>query len=225
MIVNIIVVVFIILVINKSHADEDIDFNNYFGFGVGGTFSNIKFQDKYGDNMFAKSAKGINIFVVAMFNDALGVEIGCNVEKKRRNSVMLHSNEYVAGFLNWGDSIVDSEIKQRHSYLGIILNSDINDRWLASTLLGVSMYNIHARYSILWPIFFTGYTATFSKTKPIITARFSVEYKLTSKFVIKTSVAWRNTARVTVKSPDTSLGNLLKLKNSYNAGLGFACYI
>jgi len=175
--------------------------------------------------MFSKDAKGVNVFVVAMFTNTIGMEIGYGIEQKQKKSRIIHSPEYIAGWsiepmLN--NALLKSEIKQQYPYLGIALNSKISDECYASTLLGVSRYNIHAKYSILNPRFVLGYTATFSKTKIVPTVRFSIAYKLANNFAIRTFATWKHTSKVTIKSNDVVDGNLIKLKNLYNAGIGIS---
>ena len=226
---GVIVATLIIFVVNNGYAEGYyITSGHSFYFGVDAFYSDIRFQKNYGSNMFAKSTRGINVFAAAMLNDALGLEMGYEAEEKRHKSVIINPQEYVAGWLTvrFGSTFLKSEIKQRYPYLGIILNSGINDKCSVSTLLGVSRYNISAKYRIVWPEFGSvGYTATFLKTKYIPTARFSIEYKLISYFAIRSFATWRNTYRVKVVSQENKLGKLIKPKDSFNVGLGVVFYI
>jgi len=212
-------------IINNGHANNNVTSRHAFYFGADAIYSSIKFKNNYGNNMFSKDAKGVNVFIVAMFTNTIGMEIGYGIEQKQKKSRIIYSPEYIAGWSItniWNNALLKSEIKQQYPYLGIVLNSKISDKCYASTLFGVSRYNIHAKYNMLEPRFLLGYTVTFSKTKIVPTARFSIAYKLANNFAIRTFATWKHTSKVTIKSNDVVDGNLIKLKDLYNAGIGIS---
>ena len=118
-----------------------------------------------------------------------------------------------------------SELKQRHPYLGLVGNVNINNDFFVQGLLGISVSNIDAKYTLVDSDYGFTDAPTFSKTKPVAMARLSVGYKLTDKFDVRAYTTWRNTSNIKIKSPDTQYGNLIKLKDTFNVGLGVVYHI
>lgn len=210
---------------NIYEDDNDSSDTPYFYFGVNGFYSNLHFKENYGHNMFAKSFVGAGGFFVYMFNNSLGFEFGYPIEKTKRASSVINTNEYIAGkILNvaWNNGLLFSEVKQRHAYIGLMLSSDINEELTLSTLLGIAAYNIHAKYNISKPSLLLDQTFTFAKTKRIPIARLSLEYKINNRYVIRFFTTWKNTRKVHISS-EQNASNVIKLKDSFTSGIGIAC--
>ena len=217
----------IISIASNVYAGEDATNNPSFYLGADVVYSKTGFKGDYGSNIFAKSAPGINIFVGHMFNDNFGAEVGFEIEKKQKKSGNANWGTYVAGW-EVPDPLkcsFKSELKQRHPYLGLVGNVNINNDFFVQGLLGISVSNIDAKYTLVDSDYGFTDAPTFSKTKPVAMARLSVGYKLTDKFDVRAYTTWRNTSNIKIKSPDTQYGNLIKLKDTFNVGLGVVYHI
>ena len=204
--------------------------NPSFYLGADAVYSKTGFKKNYGDNTFAKSAPGINIFVGHMFNDNFGLEVGYEFEKKQKKNGNLNDglNEgvYFVGQPVPADVVLSfkSEIKQRHPYLGLIGNVNINDNFFAQALAGVSVSNINAKCTYVENQYNQSGNLRFSKTKPIAMVRLSIGYKLTDKFDLRAYTTWRNTSRFKVVAEGLKAMSI-KLKDTYNVGLGVVYHI
>jgi len=212
---------------SNVYAESAASYNPSVYLGVDGVYSFMKFKGNNGGNMFAKSAPGVNVFVGGMFNDMFGVEAGFEIEKKEKRDVTLKGGSIIAGWdtsknANALVAAIHSEVKQRHPYVGVIANANINDKCFATALLGVSVSHVNAKYNLVDAHYSINETATFSKTKPVAMARLSVGYKLTDNFAVRAYTTWRNTSRFKITAKENTPGNLIKLRDSFNVGLGVA---
>ncbi len=81
------------------------------------------------------------------------------------------------------------------------------------------MSHIHAKYTSVAKNVVEN--ARFSKTKPVAMARLSVGYSITDKVDVRAYTTWRNTSRFKIESQENTPGNLIKLRDNFNVGLGF----
>lgn len=227
--ITIIIILFNIITNSYSQNiyEDDNDSNNNlcFYFGVNGLYSNLHFKENYGHNMFAKSFVGASGFFVYMFNNSLGFEFGYPIEKTKRERSNIDTNQYIAGkMLNiaWNNGLLQSEVKQRHAYIGLMLSSDINEELAIATLLGVAAYNIHAKYNMSKPSLLLDQTFTFTKTKRIPIVRLSLEYKINNRYVIRAFTTWKNTKKVHIRD-EQNASHIIKLRDSFTSGIGIAC--
>ncbi len=192
--------------------------------GVDAVYSVTEFQKNFGGNMFNKSAPGFNIFSRYMFDNGLGIEAGYEAYQKKHKNIILYNNDYLAGYrlknLFNSSMKLESVIKQRNTYLGLLLNSNINSKSFVSTLFGVGIYDIYAKYIVEYPLFSLQKIGTFSKKKPVAMVRLSMEYQLKDTVAIRAFILWKDTFGFKISSEEETSGNLIKLKVSANAGLG-----
>jgi hypothetical protein len=223
----IVVAASIISTASNVYAVESTTNTPSFYLGADAVYSRMGFKGNYGSNIFEKSAPGINVFVGHLFNNNFGAEVGFEIEKKEKKSGNINAGTYFAGWVvpPMGGFSFNSEVKQRHPYLGLVGNLNINNDFFVQGLLGVSVSNVHAKYTWTDSALNFADAATFSKTKPVAMVRLSVGYKLTDKFDVRAYTTWRNTSNIKIKSPDTTRGNLIKLKDTYNVGLGVVYHI
>ncbi len=222
--INILSVVLTTSIMSAAIAADSANINNSFYLGADAIYSRMGFKQNYGNNIFTKSAPGINAFVGYTFNDIVGLEVGYEIEKKqKKKDLTINGVNYIAGWRTPGAlrGILNSEVKQRHPYLGVTGKVNINDKCFIAGLLGVSVSHIHARYHLVDAGVGIDETATFSKTKPVAMARLSVGYSITDKVDVRAYTTWRNTSRFKIESQENTPGNLIKLRDNFNVGLGF----
>jgi hypothetical protein len=205
--------------------------------GADAVYGSTKFKQDYGANIFSKKpAPGLNLFVGHMFNENFGAELGFEVYKKMKRTETIAAGNTVAGvFLN-PDPIsginsisYDTHFKQRHPYIGAIAKTNIlGDNNFVSLMLGVSMSHIEAKYNKFatntGPLSYS--PRTFSRTKPIGIIRATVEHKFNDHLSLRVLSTWKNTAKFKIKSQENSASSAeVKLKNSFNVGIGATYYI
>lgn len=218
---------FILTIASNVYARQS-NTNPSFYLGADAVYSKIGFKENHGNNIFTKkSSPGLNFFVGHMFNENFGAEIGYEFEKKQKSNGQVTAGNNFAGWRApaMGGFSFDAELKQTHPYLAVIGNVNIYDNFFVQALVGASVSSIKSKYTWVDSVLNFTDNATFSKTKPVAMVRLSAGYKLTDKCDVRAYATWRNTATIQVKSPDTSRGNLIKAKDTYNVGLGIVYHI
>jgi hypothetical protein len=203
--------------------------------GADAVYGSTKFKQDYGANIFPKKpAPGLNLFVGHMFNENFGAELGFEVYKKMKRTETIAPGNIVAGALIEpmpGLTFIsfDTTFKQRHPYLGAIAKTNIfGDNNFVSLMLGISVSNVKATFN---PVATNAGPEendprTFSKTKPIGIVRATAEHKFNDQFGLRISGTWKNTAKFKIKSQENSAAPTeVKLKNSFNFGIGATYYI
>lgn len=200
--------------------------------GIDAVFSKMGFKQNYGENIFSKKVTpGVNVFVGHMFTEHFGAELGYEVDKKMKRTATIYAGEYLTGVhitpgagLNWAS--FNTTLKQSHPYLGFIAKTNVfGDNSYISLMLGMAVSNITAKYHYFKnDMRDANDTKNFSKTKPIAIARIAYEYKFNDKFGLRTILGWKNTSAFKVSSKE-NLAAQIKLKDSFNFGVGASYYI
>lgn len=217
-------------------ANANANYSTYVG--VDALCYKMRFKEDFGGNIISKKlAPGLNLFVGHMLNEYFGAEIGFESYKKMKNiKNNIPDGTTVAGVkidgnrINYWESY-SSTVSQRHPYFGLLTKLNITNNYYISVLAGVSLSNIRARYTLFddegkHRILEGELVRNFSKTKAIPIVRVSVEHKFNDKVGIRGLLAWKKTSSFTIKSkenPDSK--TCLKLKDSFNIGLGVSYYV
>lgn len=218
-------------VIFSSIAQASEVSSNYIG--ADALYSSMKFREYYGDNIFNKKwIPGVNLFAGHMFNDNWGVEAGYEVDKKMKRTNKVYEGDTVAGSFIDPATLVEFEsyetfVKQHHAYIGAIGKKNFLSNSSLSLMLGISLSHVQARYSLFADGFGpANITRTFSKTKPIPVIRVSFEHQFNDKFGFRTIAAWKKTSKFKIKSEENQNSDSeIKLKNTFNLGVGLIYYI
>lgn len=199
--------------------------------GIDAIYSNMKFKQNYGENIFSKKwTPGLNLFVGHMFNENWGAEVGYEAEKKMKSSNTAIAGEQLAGTkvpTNMIDLSFDSIIKQRHPYAGIIGKYKLFDNIFVSLMLGGSLSHISARYTYTasqsgpGPV---GTVRNYSKTRLIPLVKGIVEYKFPNQLGIRGVLAWKNTSAIKMHCKESN-NLIIKAKDTINFGIGVSYYI
>ena len=208
--------------------------------GLDGVYSKIRFKRGYGENIFSeKAAPGLNVSGGYMFNGNFGLEVGFEIEKKKRRIDTVFLREYVVGsYLDPNDpSAPDSQtyntkIYQRHPYMGVKTKINITDNHGISLLAGVSVSHVKAEYNMFKRINNAGVSVpvnpgimfgTFSKTRFVPMVRVSIEHAF-NRVGFRVFSSWRNTATFT-KIAKERVNGKIRLKDTVNLGAGIMYYI
>jgi hypothetical protein len=215
-------VVFFSIINIAAHANDNVNFNSLFYLGLDAVYSNMQFRKDFGRNIFNKSTVGGNIAFGYSLTNTIGFEVGHEEAKKKKTEVTLYEKNYAAGWLvtNYtGPVVFKSEFRQRHSYFGVIFNSNINEDCFASILFGASLSKIKAQYSMLQSRSTITGIDHYSKTKLIPTARLALIFKLADHVGIRIFSTWRDTNKFKIKSKEYK-SYTIKLNNYFNWGIG-----
>ena len=200
---------------------------SYVGLDV--VYNFMKFKKDFGENIFAKNAPGLNVFVGHTFHEHFGVELGFEVEKKKKRTETIPSGQIVNGvavLATAGSYSYNTKVTQRHPYLGAVGKINITDNSFVSLLAGVSLSHVKAESNMfrIGANTAANITRTFSKTKVIPILRATVGYKFNNNFGLRALASWKNTARFKL-SPEQGGVDQVKLKDSINFGVGAIFYI
>ena len=125
--------------------------NTYVGLDV--VYNSMKLKKDYGGNIFSKKmAPGLNFSVGHMFHENFGAELGIEVEKKMKRTARVPAVEIVANIpgllpgatIQW--EAYNTQIKQRHPYLGFIAKGNLFNNTFASLMIGGALSNIKASF-------------------------------------------------------------------------------
>ncbi len=198
--------------------------------GIDAVYNSMKFKSGYGDNLFKKNAPGLNLFVGHMFHENFGAEAGFEYDKRMKRSVTVNSGALVGGVsvlngLVWVS--YDSKLRQNHSYLGVVGKYNVFDNTFVSLMVGGALSNIKASYVVTNSgagSANNGTTKNYSKTKLIPIIKATIEHKLTDQFGLRALVGWKNTSSIKIDSNNGGVQHTIKLKNSFNVGIGGLFY-
>lgn len=210
-----------------SHAHGNVAGESYVGLDA--VYNFMGFKSGYGDNMFKKSAPGLNLFVGHMFHENFGAEAGFEYDKKMKRSVTLNPGDLAAGIAVLGIAgavSFDSTLKQNHPYIGLVGKYNVFDNTFISLMVGGSLSHINAKHVVTGTAqssSITGTTRTYSKNRLIPLIRATIEHKFTDRFGLRALVGWKNTSSIKMSSKETGQ-QTLKLKDSFNIGVGGLFY-
>jgi len=193
--------------------------------GIDAIYSKMKFKENYGENIFAQSAPGINLFYGHMFTNIVGAEIGYEMKQTKKREETIPEGDMVAGRSTAVGVISESyatNLQQQYPYCGVLFKRNLNNN-SASILIGLSLSHVRARYNL----FNNGLnvsqdeTRTFEKTKLMSIVRASAEHVFDNKLGIRVLATWKRTSKFNIKSQENPSGNSrIMLKNAIQAGLG-----
>ena len=217
-----------------SHAQAATDTGPYVGLDA--VYSNMKFKQDFGGNIFAKkAAPGLNLFVGHMFHENFGAELGIEFDKQMKKTAKVNAGNKVAGCLIDPNLLkfasYKTTVKQRHPYLGFIAKTNVlGDDNSVSLMVGVSLSHINAQYNYFESDLGTidpSITRTFTKTKPVGVVRAAFEHKFNDNFGLRALATWRNTSQFKIKAKEKGANKdtMIKLKDTFNVGIGAVYYI
>jgi hypothetical protein len=209
-----------------SHAHGNVAGESYVGLDA--VYNFMGFKSGYGDNMFKKSAPGLNLFVGHMFHENFGAEAGFEYDKNVKRSNTAGPGSRVCGASISGNTIsYDSKLKQSNPYVGLVGKYNVFDNTSVALMVGGSLSHVNAKYTITSNTLniagVNGTATTFSKTRLLPVVRGSVEHKVTDRFGLRALVTWRNTSAIKMTAKETNLQQV-KLKDTFSLGIGALYY-
>jgi hypothetical protein len=205
--------------------------------GIDAIYNKLSFKKDYGENIFSKKlTPGLNGFIGCMFNNHFGTEVGFEIEKTSKRTTTIPSKEIVLGAaipVGLKSMSFKTKFNQKYPYLGIISKFNLTTNNLISFFAGISRATIKANYNIFQqdiPGFGPepeNITEIFSKTRFIPMLKAAIEHNINNQLAIKLFANWKNTSKFKLedKSPDPYPYDTIKLKNSFNFGIGITYYI
>jgi hypothetical protein len=172
--------------------------------GLDAVYNSMKLKKEYGGNIFSKKmAPGLNFSVGHMFHENFGAELGIEVEKKMKRTARVPAGEIIANMpaldpadgISWED--YNTQIKQRHPYVGFVVKSNLFNNTFASLMIGGALSDIKASFhkfddSGVGPLPAQDQlTKTFKKTKLIPIIKVQLEQKFINNFSIKALITWK----------------------------------
>lgn len=214
-----------------SHAHGTHHHGNGTYVGLDAVYNWMGFKQDYGQNIFKKQAPGLNVFVGHMFHQNFGAELGFEWDKKVKKDVTFAAgNNTVLGksiIPIMGPQAFKTELKQSHPYFGIVAKTHVMcDENILSLMVGMSLSNIKAKSTnYLNNNVAANNIVTFSKTKMIPFVKVAFERKFSHQCGVKLSTAWKNTSAFKLDSKEPGTSSKLKLKDTFNVGLGVVYYL
>lgn len=216
-----------ILTIATLAAFTNISFANAY-VGINAIYNKTGLKKDYGGNFLStKAAPGLNMLVGYMFNKHFGTELGFEIDKTMKRTATNNANTLLAGrpigpLL--GSVTTSSNFKQNNFYLGILGKYEINNNLFTSLMIGGALSKFTMNYTIISNgnniAGVNGTNRNFSKTKLIPLIKANLGYKITNNIYFNASASWRNTYNITIKAKEPGSESIIKLKNTFNIGLG-----
>jgi hypothetical protein len=223
------IICILFLAIGPVHAERDL---GYLGIDI--LSSTTKFKSGYGAELFnQKSAAQFNLFVGHYFSKLLGFEIGYQQDTTRKSTSTVNagSSEFnVPNFSGIATQVYATKKSLRGVNLSYVPAYNFSEPLSIIGVLGLTLMRVSAEMNLSLfdgtpptPTEQNNYYVRFKKTKLVPRVGLRLQYLLSSKFGVRASYLWENTAALkptAVRNISPAQTLQAKVKDSSSVGIG-----